>query len=272
MKSQRAAFWSLVFAVAFVVTMTGCGKTPFDPQVQVAPANGLSQAKAIESLSTQRPISTFLAAQGTTSLFFPPSPDCIGWANNNPQTRFALVDYTGLIAQYLQANGGPVIGTAVTGTVSERPLADGRAEVTVVLHAKDALSWAVGLPGDLNGPLQFGYRAADLLADPTLRPALSSVNMKVVFTNDAPGAPLPDLVDAFILGNASPAQTLLSLNFRADGVGPLHAPSGWAEGAAGKLTISQTGILSNGFHGAVGDGFPVEIVNLQAVGKGVFMH
>ena len=50
-----------------------------------------------------------------------------------------------------------------------------------------ALTWTCGLPGDIStNPVLFGVRGGDLLADPSLQPALSSVTMKVVFTNDAP--------------------------------------------------------------------------------------
>jgi hypothetical protein len=98
---------------------------------------------------TARPFSDFLSAQGTTSLFFPPVPDYIGWGNNNPQTHFALIDYLGLASATLAANGGPSIATEVSGTVSEHSLSDGRAEVTVVVRTTKALSWVVGLPGDI---------------------------------------------------------------------------------------------------------------------------
>jgi hypothetical protein len=88
----------------------------------------------------------------------------------------------------------------------------------------------------------------------------------VSFKNTAPGAPLPDLVNAFILGNTAPGQELRTLAFRSDGDGPLHAAFGVAEGTPGHLTVSQTGILMTGFHGATSDAFPVERVDLHPQG------
>lgn len=210
-----------------------------------------------------RPIADFLAAQGTTNIFIPPVPDFIGWADN-PANQFASVDYAGLAAGWLTANGGPDLETQSDGTVVERPLSDGRAMVYVILRTTRANSWVVGLPGDLAlDPLQFGYRAQDLLADPSLKPALSSCVLSVTFKNTAPGAPLPDLVDAFILGNTAQGQELRTLAFRSDGEGPLHAIFGVPEGTPGHLTVTQTGLLTTGFHGATGDAFPAERVDLH---------
>jgi len=222
------------------------------------------------TLATQRPLSDFLAAQGSTSIFISPLPDFIGWANNSPQTLFASVDYLGLVGDYLASHGGPVLGTQVEGTVSERALADGRAEVTVVLHTTDALTWVMPLPGNdfATDPLVFGYRGTDLLADPSLVPALSSSDSKVVFKNTAPGAPLPDLITAFILGQTLPGQELVSLSFDSNGTGLLRALSGEPEGSPGRCTVVQTGLFMTGFHGAVGDGFPAERVTIRPVGAG----
>src|SRR5438477_12367730 len=173
----------LVLATA-LLPVVGCVTSDFAPQVTRSPAIKSNQIAppGIGTLS-QRPFSDFLSKQGSTSLFFPPFPDFIGWSNNGPQTAFAAVDYTGLVASYLAAHGGPNLGTAITGTVSERALADGRAEVTVVIHGMNAMSWAVRLPGDFaNDPPIFGYRQGDLLANPSLKAALSSFNMKVSFS------------------------------------------------------------------------------------------
>lgn len=43
----------------------------------------------------------------------------------------------------------------------ERPLADGRAEVTVILHTKNALTWVVDGDDFANGELLFGHRVPD---------------------------------------------------------------------------------------------------------------
>jgi len=234
-----------------------------DPEVE-SQIDGLQDA-------VQRPISDFVNAQGSTRLFIPPIPDFIGWSDNPPNgcnsTKFASVDYAGVAAGWLEANGGPSLGTELSGSVTERPLPDGRAEVTVVLQASNALSWVVGFPiSDLaTDPPIFGYRATAILADPSLKPALSTSLLQVKFTNTAMGDPLPDLVNAFILGNALPGQSLTTLSFRSTGSGPLHAQSGVPEGTRGKLTVEQTGLLLHTFMGCPGVAFPAELVRLVPI-------
>ncbi len=267
MRSRRAAHIvpAVLAAIALAATW-GCMMSPVTPQVEPSSSKNPSSAQ-FPKAEAQRPISDFLSAQGTTSLFFPPFPDYIGWTNNNPQTRFALIDYTGAAAAYLASHGGPSLGTHVDGSINEVPLADGRAEVTVILHATNAMSWAT-TASDFAGPLYFGERGSDLLANPSLKPGLSNVNMRVVFTNDAPGAPLPDLVNAFILGNATAGQELRFLMFVSDGSGLLHEAAGVPEGTPGRLQVTQKGIFVTRGGGATADGFPAEHVELRVVGGG----
>src|SRR5438552_1542215 len=98
--------------------------------------------------AAQRPITDFTSRQGTyclkpdssgnvdcaasgyngtgCALFVPPQPNVGGWID--PTTAiFTLVDYAGLADKLL--NGA--LGTTLDGSVTEVPLADGRAEVTV---------------------------------------------------------------------------------------------------------------------------------------------
>jgi len=222
----------------------------------------------LASQAVQRPISDFLSMQGTTMVFNTPVPDQIGWVNN-PPTLFALFDYAGLAAKYLQDNFGILLDTTTSGSITERPLPDGRAESTVILHTKRALTWAAGPAPDPNvTPPSFGYRPAEIAADPSKVPALGESHLHVVFKNPAPGADLPDLVDAFILGNAAPGQELVFLAFRGTATGPLRAPSGLGpEGTPGRCFVVQTGILFRGpFKGATADGFPAELVELRRIG------
>jgi hypothetical protein len=233
----------------------------------------------------QRPLSDFINAQGATSCFVPPAPDQLGASSavNKTPVRFALIDYTGLTAKFLQTFGIN-LGTTVTGTVLERPLADGRALITVNLHTKNALTWATNF--DPNGssdqfntnPLLFGWRAQDLIADPARQPALADQHFRVVFTNTAPGAPLPDIVCI----NASQCPNVIAacpvgfelefLMSQATAKGELHAIAGLGpEGTPGRLTLTQTGLIQpaikNGFQGALADAFPAEKVELRATGK-----
>ena len=222
--------------------------------------------------AVHRPVSDFVSAQGSTNGFIPPIPDFIAWTDNPPNgcnaTKFASVDYAGVAAAWLQANGGPAFGTQVGGSVTERPLADGRADVTVVLNTSNAISWVVAFPiNDLaTDPTIFGSRANEILANPSLQPGLSTCVLQVEFTNTAMGAPLPDLVNAFILGNGLPGQSLTTLSFRSSGSGPLHAAFGVPEGTPGTLTVSQTGLLTHTFQGCPGDAFPAEVVRVVANG------
>ena len=57
----------------------------------------------------------------------------------------------------------PSLGTQVGGTVSERALSDGRAEVTVILHTENALAWVSTADDAINGTLLMGSRAQAIL-------------------------------------------------------------------------------------------------------------
>jgi hypothetical protein len=232
----------------------------------------------IARAATQRPLADFLGAQGTTAVFFPPAPDYLGWANNSSlvssagpslQCRFALIDYAGLAAGFLASNGGPLLGTTVSGSVTERPLADGRAEVTVVLHTHNALAFAQTCanfgPGN---PDAFGSQAAELIANPSLQPGLADAEFGVVFINTAPGAPLPDIGWINSCLACLPAGfELVSLDFRATGFGPLHPSSGFPEGTPGQLVVTETAIFRAQPGGRVAlDGFPAERVDWRPAG------
>lgn len=232
-------------------------------------------ATMAQARTTKRPISDFVDAQGTTMVFTPPVPDQIGWStpSSQPMGRFALFDYAGLADEFLQDCCGISLGTQIAGSVIERPLKDGRVEVTVVLHTKNALTWAI--PFDPMGPitqfndnpLLFGFRAQDLVDDPSLEPALGESHLQVVFRNTAPGAPLPDLV-CLNLGTCLEGFELISLYFSGNAMGPLREDFGVPDGTPGRLIVTQIGVLFRGpFMGATGDGFPVERVELRVIGQ-----
>lgn len=239
-------------------------------------ANAAAASSAIVSTTnaaatTQRSITDFTSAQGTTSVFtpaLPGLPDNVGWTTDATQDPglFALIDYSGKQAEYLLSEYNIDLGTSVTGTITERPLEDGRVMVTVNLFTRNALAWAsaydpnVGF--DPNAELLFGYRAEDLVADPSLTPALVDSHLQVVFISEA-GAPMPDLVDAFILGNTPEGVELVSISFRTSGAGTVHDPAGDTEG---RLVVSQSGVLFRGgahFNGARGDGFPADQISIH---------
>lgn len=219
---------------------------------------------------TQRPITDFLSAQGTTTEFVPPVRDVIGWAEppapNSVILPFAWVDYAGVADEYL----GGTLGTTLSGHVLEWPQADGRAKVQVNLHATNALAWMIkiDLTGDVlaqiaNAPTHFGYRPQDV--NNTHPAALVDATLDVVFFNTAPGAPLPDLVTAINGGVSTPPSpppgfALLSEKFRAHGDGSINDPAP----GRGRLTVVQTAPRLDKCITA--DCFPAEIVRVQPVG------
>jgi hypothetical protein len=223
--------------------------------------------------AVQRPIEDFLSAQGTFCvddgeggcfLFVPPDPNFLGWNNDldSAVILFAGVDYAGLADAY-----APGKEPKLSGTVTERPLKDGRAEVTVILHTKGANAWVIelDLAGDVlaqiaGGPTVFGHRPADVLDG--AGQALGDSVLHVVFINSAPGAPLPDLIEI----NGTPALKYLAFSMRAQG--PLTAEFGVPEGTPGRCTITQTGLfMTQGGGVALEDAFPAESIKLQVVGK-----
>jgi hypothetical protein len=255
-----------------------------------------------QAQTTQRPLSDFLSQQGTYCvpdgsggcyLFVPPDPNFLGWGTIYPAppdypyhergwlkksstVLFAGVDYAGLAANYENGLGTNLVEMKVpdiTGTVTERPLPDGTAEVRVVMHTRGANIWVIelDLADDVldqvaNKPTLFGHRPRDVAAG--AEPALADTLLNVVFIIDYPGAPLPDLV---AINYNTEIEKFVAFN--AQGKGPL------ADGSLGRCQITQTGLftvtaknfpqlyLSSPSRVAY-DYFPVENINLQAVGKG----
>lgn len=162
-----------------------------------------------------RPCSVFLNAQGTTSRFFPPVKDYVGWTDAvDPQTglpkTFGLVDYAGLANEYIKARTGKSLGTTVTCLVTERALDDGGAKITVALVATNALGFAQSV-AELNANnfdflgtrAIFGAKAVTSAPGEKgvvdgARPALGPALLDVSFRIQEPGGPLPDLVDVLV--------------------------------------------------------------------------
>jgi hypothetical protein len=173
----------------------------------------------------ERPIEDFINAQGSTAGFYqgPYAPglrdyavgfttaNCPNDADNHycqnyPTARIAVVDYAGGANKYLIRHGYGSLGTTTHGSITERLLPDGRAEVTVVLYTTNALTFAstfdYSLPSqsaETNTRL-FGSSVQDLFRDPSRRPALGDSNLIMIFKNTKLGAPMPDLVPYFSFG------------------------------------------------------------------------
>jgi len=229
------------------------------------------------AIAGQRPLSDWLSQQGTTNVFFPPVPDLVGQLNCDDSplqpTRFSLTDYTGHFNAWIKANGGPDLGTSVSGSVTEIALADGRALVHVNTRAKNALTTVWG-PTDVEfpGPLLFG-RSAQEVADGATGYALGENNMELKFINTAPGAPLPNQVILFgNLPGLLPGQELISWRYTARAQGELRAAFGVPDGTRGRFMTSQTGLIDMPPHAGdvcfgLPDVFPVETMFLQAIGQ-----
>jgi hypothetical protein len=207
-----------------------------------------------------------VAAEPSTSVVYRPLADFlraqefrfVGWVwwDAKAANRGMFVDHWGTHREYL-ASLGIKPGTTVTGTVTERPLADGRAEITVVVHAKNAIAWATrGAKGYELGddePLLFGYLPEEIAASPVLTPALAEAQSRFVFTIEAPGAAIPDLAAANFHNKGSyPWFELRTASIRATAFGSLRAAFGVPEGTPGKATLIQV---------------PGELIRLEAVGQ-----
>jgi hypothetical protein len=253
--------------------------------------------------TTTRPIGDFLSAQGQTPdlinfpdipTFVTPDKNFLGWSTIFPPDvigkpdfpyrgytkksdviYFAGIDYAGLATEAYASGKSPEF----SGTVTERPLPDGRAEVTVVLHTKGANAWVIqfdpyGSGNQVNdNPTLFGHRPRDVAMG--AGQALADTLLHTVFINIKPGAPLPDLM---VLANTGqkyyPNDELKFLQFTARAQGPLTPWfEGVKDGTPGMCTVVQTGL--NEIQGKTSpisrvgyDAFPAENITLQVIGKG----
>lgn len=234
-----------------------------------------STAALAQGPAVHRPIQEFIAAQGTTEWFTPPVKDQFGWSSPvaGKIWKFAVFDYAGKANNYLQENTDLDLGTTMDGDVTVRPLADGRAEVHVNLHTKNALTWMTTFNEDGEGsqfnenPLLFGYRALDLKNNPSLRPGLGDSHMSATFKIATPDARLPDLV-CINRGDCPAGFELIALSFNGTATGPLRAPAGLGpEGSSGRCFAIQTGLFLRGEQPGNAPRFPGEIVELRRIAK-----
>jgi len=199
--------------------------------------------------ATIRPVSQFVEAQGTYCLFSGTytgscyltvnlGENFMSWSSPCSNLH-ASIDYAGLADRRLQENGyngGHGLGTSFEGTIVDRTLSDGRAEVKVLLKTKNALTWIIEdtYPdsGCAGGTLLLGHRTAEVLGGAD--PALSDSLLELVFINDAPGAPMPDLVDLVV----NRATDIVSIAFVASGDGQLRSASGVPDGTPRKTSVA----------------------------------
>jgi hypothetical protein len=220
------------------------------------PNRPLPELTARDSQDTvvNRPIEDFLNAQGSTSVFYkgkyaPGLPDyAVGWTTGGcpgpfcPPTgsRIAVVDYAGGANNYLESHGYGSLGTKTEGSITERRLPDGRAEVRLVLHTTNALTfmsaWDASQQSAETAPRLFGASVQDILGPLHRRPALADSELIMVFINPSMGAPMPDLVQVFAF-NAPLDWKLISFSANATGSLPNGVP---ATATVRQLAISTT--------------------------------
>ena len=123
----------------------------------------------------------------------------------------ASVDYAGLEDAYAEGEE-----PEFDGTVIERTLSDGRAEVTVLLHSRGVNAWVVEIDPErfddeddpcgfrcqfTTNPTVFGYRPGEVPEG--MEPALADTFLRVVFINNAPGDPPSEPASAPHLSRSS---------------------------------------------------------------------
>lgn len=220
-----------------------------------------------------RPIEDFVERQGTYCLghgyedpcpsdawiILPPVENFIGW-NDPARGISASFDYAGLA----DACAGGAFGTEMSGHISERALADGRAEVHITLHTKNALTFVVDSLFPEVGPLLFGQYLVEDTGNCGMLPsgteaALGSSLLHLSFINTEPGALLPDLIQVAFFPDEGQELRKLSFYGQADGL--------LANGKPGRLKVTQTGLFMTNWMGATADGFPAEKIILREVGQ-----
>jgi hypothetical protein len=204
----------------------------------------------------QRPIEDFLAVQRATSDWV----DYTIWSDpaNGYVMRF---DAFGKLDEYFGLNVPPTFD----GRVTVRPLADGQAHVSVLVHTRGALCYGrvPGTPSFTDNA--FGYRPAAVLAG--MPASLGDGLLRIEFTMPSPSSPLPAYFDLTAYGIPGYSLATLSTAINCDGV--LHPPSGYKEGTPGKARTTQTGLLATGVPGGCppekdADCFPAERVEFWA--------
>ena len=225
-------------------------------------------AAAAQGAANRLPLSAFLDTQGSQNIYIPPVPDYWGWTAPPPGVKTpassyvggngASCDYAGLANEWLVQQGHADLGTAFSGSVTTRSLADGRMLVQVELHTINALTFAFRITtpdfGDFAyDPLIFGARAQDVAAGAP--PALGECHASFAWTQ-MPG----DLVD-FNHAWDAPGFEIVNISFRANAQGLL------ADGRTGRLIISETGFARTSFKGATADWFPAEFVEVRPTGN-----
>lgn len=226
---------------------------------------GCSEEKAVEPQGvylalagepvTIRPVSDFLLQQGTycypggsggCELIDAPVPNFLCW-HDSQSGIMASVDYAAVAEQWLHemSTGSVSCGTSCRGEIIEVPREDGRARVHVTLETKNALTWA---ERPRPARVSFGSKAMEVLEGDG--PTLGLARIEIEFTNSAPGAPLPDLMQ--LIYAPDPLQEVHQISFYGRTEGRVH-------GKRALLEVEQEGLTLSIPSTPMGDGLPARM-------------
>lgn len=208
---------------------------------------GLLSALIATPVSAQivhRPIQHFLSAQTSTTSWIEPETG-----------NQIFVDYAN------RTNTTFVLGlpTGMRGSITERPLRDGRADVKVILHTSDA--YATASQGGVG--FVFGSTVTEVIGGRD--PGLADSVLTLSFINTAPGAPLPNLTSLIFF--PLPGQEIKSVSFVATAFGPLRPLFGVPDETPGSVHTTQRGLYGVPGQG-LDDNFPAERIVIKEVGRG----
>jgi hypothetical protein len=193
-----------------------------------------------------RPIQDFLAGQTQTTSWFEPETGNTMFVDyaNRTNTTFLL--------------GLP---TGMDGSITERALRDGRADVKVMLHTSNAYTTA----GQGGVGFVFGSTVGEIIGG--REPGLGDSILTVSFINTAPGAPIPNLNNLIFF--PLPGQELKFVSIVATAFGPLRALFGVPDETPGSAHTTQRGLFGVPGQGqGLDNDFPAERIVIKEVGRG----
>ncbi|MFN0050594.1 MAG: hypothetical protein ACKV0T_00295 [Planctomycetales bacterium] len=172
--------------------------------------------------AVKRDLQEWLDAQGTAYGPHPLAPQSYSiwsWMNypdlNNDGELDGVwydlwYDYAGVLGRADSYLGGALGPKSITGTVTERPIGNGMAEVTVRAKVAGALIWVVAHsccwePFLKDLPTVFGHRETEIAANPSLPAARTDVDFTVTFLNEV-GGEMPDLNTSWEQGRFSDSE------------------------------------------------------------------
>ena len=191
----------------------------------------------------------------------------VTFGNPVPATMECAFDYTGYLYAYWKSMETPYLWDApeITGSVTERLLPDGKAEVMVMVHAKNVFV-TVFQVGDKAPPfpdnLLFGnWTSSVCYLDK--EPAYGDCTLTLKFINPygGLGAYLPDLWDLLV----NSFDSIKSISYDGQAYGPL------IDGSSGFVQMRQTFLPLTSSKAnpksALADMFPAEHIILRRIGK-----